>query len=77
MLPQTIAVNSPIQNARISHRTTAAGPKMPPALLVPLLVMVVAFTLLYLTLHLVAMRTEILKRRVATLTRQAAARSAT
>jgi len=50
---------------------------MPPALLVPLLVMVVAFTLLYLTLHLVAMRTEILKRRVATLTRQAAARSAT
>jgi heme exporter protein C len=46
---------------------------MPPAMLVPLAVMTLAFTLLFLTLHVVRMRTEILKRRAETLERQAAA----
>jgi heme exporter protein C len=35
--------------------------------LIPLLVMAVAFSLLFLTLHLAAMRNEILRRRVRTL----------
>jgi heme exporter protein C len=48
------------------------GPRMPPAILTPLLVMVGAFTLLYATLQIVAMRTEILKRRAEALSRQAA-----
>ncbi|MEO6014665.1 MAG: heme ABC transporter permease [Devosia sp.] len=48
------------------------GPKMPGSILTPLLVMVVAFTLLFLTLHFTSMRTEILKRRVVSLSRQAA-----
>lgn len=51
---------------------TAQGPKMPLSILMPLLVMMAAFTLLFLTLHLVKMRTEILHRRAATLSRQAA-----
>ena len=42
----------------------------------PLILMVLAFTLLFLTLHFVSMRTEILKRRVDSLSRQAAARGA-
>jgi heme exporter protein C len=37
------------------------------SLLMPLLIMAVAFTLLFLTLHLAAMRNEILRRRVRTL----------
>jgi heme exporter protein C len=45
---------------------------MPGSILTPLLLMVLAFTLLFLTLHVVAMRTEILKRRVDSLSRQAA-----
>jgi heme exporter protein C len=45
---------------------------MPPSILVPLGVMTVAFTVLFLTLHLVRMRTEILRRRAETLERQAA-----
>ena len=36
-------------------------------ILVPLLIMTVAFTLLFFTLHLAAMRNEILRRRVRTL----------
>ena len=36
-------------------------------MLIPLLVMAVAFTLLFVTLHLAAMRNEILRRRVRTL----------
>src|SRR5450631_3755280 len=43
------------------------GPSIDPSLLVPLFVMAVAFTLLFLTLHLAAMRNEILRRRVRTL----------
>src|SRR6266571_4988611 len=43
------------------------GPAIHPAILTPLLVMVLAFTLLFLTLHLAAMRNEIMRRRVRTL----------
>ncbi|MDO9416571.1 heme ABC transporter permease [Pararhizobium sp.] len=37
----------------------------------PLLVMAIAFTLLFFTLHMAAMRTEIIRRRIASLRRQA------
>jgi heme exporter protein C len=43
------------------------GPSIDPSILAPLLVMLLAFALLYLTLHLAAMRNEILRRRVRTL----------
>jgi heme exporter protein C len=43
------------------------GPAIHPSILVPLLSMVVAFVLLFLTLHLAAMRNEIMRRRVRTL----------
>jgi heme exporter protein C len=43
------------------------GPSIYPSILAPLLVMLLAFALLYLTLHLAAMRNEILRRRVRTL----------
>ncbi|MEZ5773605.1 MAG: heme ABC transporter permease CcmC [Hyphomicrobiaceae bacterium] len=43
------------------------GPTIHPDLLWPLLVMAVAFTLLFLALHLAAMRNEILRRRVESL----------
>jgi heme exporter protein C len=43
------------------------GPTIDRSLLTPLLTMSVAFTLLFLTLHLAAMRNEILRRRVRTL----------
>jgi heme exporter protein C len=43
------------------------APTIHPAILLPLLVMALAFTLLFLTLHLSAMRNEILRRRVRTL----------
>lgn len=51
---------------------TADGPKMPLSILTPLLVMTLAFTLLFLTLHVVSMRTEIFRRRAETMSRQAA-----
>jgi heme exporter protein C len=51
---------------------TAEGPKMPVSILTPLLLMTLAFTLLFLTLHIVSMRTEILRRRADTMSRQAA-----
>jgi len=41
-----------------------AGSTIHPAILVPLIVMAIAFTLLFLTLHLAAMRNEIMRRRV-------------
>src|ERR1700691_1912269 len=44
------------------------GPTIAPELLWPLLVMALAFTLLFLTLHLMAIRNEILRRRLARLT---------
>src|SRR6201982_2438370 len=40
------------------------GPSIHPAILTPLLVMALAFSLLFVTLHLAAMRNEILRRRV-------------
>src|SRR6187549_3473489 len=43
------------------------GSTIHPAILVPLIVMLIAFTLLFLTLHLAAMRNEIMRRRVRTL----------
>jgi heme exporter protein C len=49
------------------------GPTIAPELLWPLLVMALAFTLLFLTLHLMAIRNEILRRRIARLTMIAAA----
>src|SRR5215204_3662610 len=42
-------------------------PAMHPAILTPLLIMGVAFLLLFLTLHLAAMRNEIMRRRVRTM----------
>src|SRR5829696_2738643 len=43
------------------------GPAIHPSMLYPLLVMAAAFTLIAVTLHLAGMRTEILRRRVRTL----------
>jgi heme exporter protein C len=48
------------------------GPRMASSILTPLLLMVLGFTLLFLVLHIVSMRTEILKRRAQSLERQAA-----
>src|SRR5215204_2853120 len=43
------------------------GPAIHPTILVPLMTMAVAFMLLFITLHIAAMRNEILRRRVRTL----------
>ncbi|MBX3566711.1 MAG: heme ABC transporter permease [Rhizobiaceae bacterium] len=51
------------------------GPTIHPSLLWPLLTMAIGFTLLFFTLHLLAMRNEIFRRRVAAM-RQVAARRA-
>ncbi|TPW27010.1 heme ABC transporter permease [Pararhizobium mangrovi] len=51
---------------------TMQGSQIAPSLLWPLLVMALAFTMLFFTLHVVAMRTEIWRRRVTALRRQAA-----
>mgnify|MGYP003114008517 CR=1 FL=1 len=48
------------------------GPTMPAVFLAPLLISAVGFTLLFFALHLTAMRTEVLRRRVAALSRLAA-----
>jgi heme exporter protein C len=45
----------------------AGGPTIAPSILWPLALMAVAFTFLFFTLHLAAMRNEILRRRVRTL----------
>ena len=50
------------------------GPALDRAFLIPLLVMAVAFSLLFVTLHLAAMRNEILRRRVRTLQMMQASR---
>jgi len=52
------------------------GPTIDPALLMPLLVMALAFTLLFALLHLIAMRAEILRRRVSALQHMVVARAA-
>ncbi len=44
-----------------------SGSTIYPTILIPLLIMTVAFTLLFATLHLAAMRNEILRRRVRTM----------
>ncbi len=44
------------------------GPTIAPQLLWPLLIMALAFTMLFLTLHVMAVRNEILRRRIARLT---------
>ncbi|MFX5001628.1 hypothetical protein ABTC06_19515, partial [Acinetobacter baumannii] len=54
----------------------AGGPSMDRVFLVPLLIMAVAFSLLFLTLHLAAMRNEVLRRRVRTLQMMQASRQA-
>jgi heme exporter protein C len=43
------------------------GPAIHPTILIPLMTMAVAFTLLFITLHIAAMRNEILRRRVRSL----------
>jgi heme exporter protein C len=43
------------------------GSTIDPTILIPLLAMAIAFTLLFVTLHVAAMRNEILRRRVRTL----------
>jgi heme exporter protein C len=48
------------------------GPTIAPQLLWPLLIMALAFTLLFLTLHVMAIRNEILRRRIARLTMRGA-----
>ena len=48
------------------------GPRMPGSILTPLFVMFFAFTFLFLTLQLKAMHTEVMRRRVMALQRQAA-----
>jgi heme exporter protein C len=48
------------------------GPTIAPEFLRPLIAMAVAFTLLFFTLHILAMRNEILRRRIAVLRRHAA-----
>ena len=53
---------------------TADGPRMPGSILTPLLLMMLAFTLLFALLQVLAMRTEILRRRATSLERQAALR---
>lgn len=40
------------------------GPAIHSSILTPLLIMAVAYTMLFLTLHLIAMRTEIMRRRI-------------
>jgi heme exporter protein C len=66
------AVNIPIIKFSVNWWNTlhqpasvirADGPAIHPALLIPLLVMAIAFTLLFVILHLKAMRAEILRRR--------------
>ncbi|KQT82235.1 heme ABC transporter permease [Aurantimonas sp. Leaf443] len=52
----------------------AGGPSMPATYLLPLLLSALGFTLLFFALHLTAMRSEILRRRVAALSRLAARR---
>ena len=56
-----------------SSLISAKGPQMPPSFLIPLFLMMGAFTCLFATLHIVRMRTEIKRRRIRSLERQHAA----
>jgi heme exporter protein C len=51
---------------------TPDGPHMPMSILLPLLVMTIAFTLLFVALQLVSMQAEVRRRRLATLERRRA-----
>jgi heme exporter protein C len=55
----------------------AGGPRMSSDVFWPLAAMMLAFTTLFLTLHIVSIRTEILRRRAESMSRQAAAGAAT
>lgn len=75
------AVNIPIIKFSVDWWSTlhqpasvfrADGPTMPGSILTPLFVMLFAFTFLFLTLHLKAMHTEVKRRKVMALQRQAA-----
>jgi heme exporter protein C len=70
------AINLPIIKFSVDwwntlHQGTSVfrldGPSIHPSILAPLVAMLVAFALLFVTLHLAAMRNEILRRRVRTL----------
>jgi heme exporter protein C len=70
------AVNLPIIKFSVDwwntlHQPTSVmrlgGPSIHTSILVPLMAMAIAFMLLFVTLHLAAMRNEILRRRVRTL----------
>jgi heme exporter protein C len=70
------AINLPIIKFSVDwwstlHQPSAVlrlgGPTIHPSIFVPLVVMALAFFLLFLTLHLAAMRNEIMRRRVRTL----------
>jgi heme exporter protein C len=54
----------------------AAGPAIHPSILTPLLVMAAGFSILFIALHMQAMRTEILRRRAVALERAAVRRAA-
>ena len=75
------AINIPIIRFSVEWFTTlhqgpsvvrAGGPSLAPEFLYPLLVMGLAFLFLFLTLHLMAMRNEILRRQIRTLQRKTA-----
>ena len=76
MLTLVGAINLPIIKFSVDWWSTLhqpasvlrlGGPTIHPSLLTPLLVMALAFLLLFLTLHLAAMRNEIMRRRVRTM----------
>ena len=75
------AVNLPIIHYSVKwwntlHQPAAVirmdGPTIDPSMLWPLLVMAVGFTLLFFFMHMVAMRTEIWRRRIAAMRRASA-----
>ncbi len=77
------ALNIPVIRFSVEWFTTlhqvpsvfrAGGPSLDPKFLYPLLVMGLAFLLIFLTLHLMAMRNEILRRQIRSLQRLAARR---
>lgn len=78
------AVNIPIIKFSVDwwntlHQPAAVfrmdGPTIHPSILIPLMVMTFAFTGLFLVIHLMAMKNEILRRRIRSLRMLAAARS--
>jgi heme exporter protein C len=69
------AINIPIIKFSVDwwntlHQGTSVlrlgGPRIHVSLLIPLIAMLVAFTLLFITLHVAAMRNEIMRRRIRT-----------